>query len=240
MNVDIRLPNITGQTPEEQMVQVKSYLYQFAEQLQWAFRTLESGDNTNIVQTKSSAPAKSDSADPKDFHSLKALVIKTAEVVEVMTERVTSLLNLTGKYYAKSPFGTFVEHSSNRIAATDKKISQEVGDAQSLYDADGNLRVELLVNGHIFSGIIEYAQTGEAIVGVEVGQVIRENGVDKFNKFARFTADRLSFYDSYSNMPVAYISNFKLFITEAEITGNLKVGRYVLDPSNGLALRWEE
>lgn len=39
MNIDIRLPHITG-TYEEQLTQIKSYLYQLAEQLQYAFDTI--------------------------------------------------------------------------------------------------------------------------------------------------------------------------------------------------------
>ena len=43
MGVEIRLPNITGKTEKEQLLQLKSYLYQLSEQLQWAF------DNVNTT-----------------------------------------------------------------------------------------------------------------------------------------------------------------------------------------------
>ena len=68
-----------------------------------------------------------------------------------------------------------------------------------------------------------------------------EDGVETFNKFARFTADRLAFYDAtYQDEPVAYISNYMLVITNAWVKGNLELGidnHFVLDTSNGLALR---
>lgn len=38
---DIRYPNITGRTPEEQITQLKGYLYSLAEQLNFQLRTLE-------------------------------------------------------------------------------------------------------------------------------------------------------------------------------------------------------
>ena len=36
-----RLPNITGKTEKEQLQQIKSYLGQLTEQLNWAFEQLE-------------------------------------------------------------------------------------------------------------------------------------------------------------------------------------------------------
>lgn len=39
--IDIRLPKITGKTEKEQLMQIKSYLYQLAEQLQVAFNGME-------------------------------------------------------------------------------------------------------------------------------------------------------------------------------------------------------
>lgn len=39
--MNIRFPNITGKTEAEQLAQVKSYLHQLVEQLNWAFNTIE-------------------------------------------------------------------------------------------------------------------------------------------------------------------------------------------------------
>lgn len=241
MSVDIRLPNITGRTEAEQLSQIKSYLYQFAGQLQWALKTVESGSSTNIVLQKGSSgtPVQKD-AQTVNFNQLKALIIKTAEVVEAYEEKVDKILDLDGEYLAISPFGTFVEQTNNQVSANSKKIEQDLVSKQAIFDENGNILAELLVNGHIYSGVIEYAKDGEAIVGIEIGQTTKTNGVETFNKFARFTAERLAFYDpAAQDEPVAYISNYKLVITNAEVKGNLKLGGFVLDTSNGLALRWE-
>lgn len=241
MSIDIRLPNITGKTESEQLTQIKSYLYQFAEQLQWAFKTVESGSSSNIVLPKgSSVTTATKEESPPAFNELKSLIIKTAHTVEAYSEKVENLINLSGSYVAESDFGTFVEKTNNSISATDKKVEQNIDDLQAIYDENGNIKAELLVNGHIYSGIIEYAKDGEAIVGIEIGQTTKKDGEDVFNKFARFTAEKLSFYDAtMQDEPVAYISNYKLYITNAEVTGTLKLGGFVLDTSNGLALRWE-
>lgn len=241
MSVDIRLPNITGKTEMEQLAQIKSYLYQFAGQLQWALKTVESGGSTNIVlQQGSSGTAVKKEEPASNFNQLKSLIIKTADVVTAYEEKLNKILDLDGEYVAQSPFGKFVEQTNNQVSANSTKIEQDLVSKQAIFDENGNILAELLVNGHIYSGIIEYAKDGEAIVGIEIGQTTTTNGEKSFNKFARFTAEKLSFYDPAAQTdPVAYISNYTLYITNAIIGGNLKLGGFVLDTTNGLALRWE-
>ena len=241
MSVDIRLPNITGRTETEQLTQIKSYLYQFAEQLQWALKNVEGGGNSsNVLYQSTSATAAATNTAASNFSELKSLIIKSADIVEAYYEKIDTLLKLSGDYTAYSDFGTFKQQTLNLISANDKQIQQNVADLQAIFDTDGNIKAELLVNGHIYSGIIEYAKEGDAIVGIEIGQTTTENGVQVFNKFARFTSEKLAFYDAMvQDEPVAYISNYKLYITNAEVTGNLKLGGYVLDTSDGIALKWE-
>lgn len=241
MSVDIRLPNITGRTESEQLTQIKSYLYQFAEQLQWALQNVDgSGSNSKVLYQSSSATLAAQEDRMSNFNELKALIIKSADIVEAYYEKIDALLKLSGHYTAYSDFGIFREQTLNQISATNDKIQQNIDNLQQIFDVDGNIRAELLVNGHIYSGIIEYAKEGEAIVGIEIGQTTTENGVQVYNRFARFTAEKLSFYDAMvQDEPVAYISNYKLYITNAEVTGTMKLGGFVLDTSVGLALKWE-
>ena len=52
MSIDIRLPNITATDEAGQLSQMRSYLYQFAEQLKWALNTLENNQNSDAVVLK--------------------------------------------------------------------------------------------------------------------------------------------------------------------------------------------
>ncbi len=238
--IDIRLPNINGKTETEQLVQIKSYLYQFAEQLQWALRSVEAG-NAGVQSVSSVSESKKE--DPtSNFNELKGLIIKSADIVNAYYEKIDSLLKLSGDYTASSDFGAFKQKTENQLSATYKQIQQNITDMQAIFDENGNIRAELLVNGHIYSGIIEYAKDGEAIVGIEIGQTTTEDGVKTFSKFARFTADMLAFYDAaHPTAPVAYISNYMLYITNAWVKGTMKLGPgFELDTSDGLALRWVE
>lgn len=233
--IDIRLPNINGATEKEQLAQIKSYLYQFAEQLQWALGAVETENQQIIQQQKAVSSASVGSV--SNFAELKSLIIKSADIVNAYYEKIDNLIKLSGDYTASSDFGDFEEKTSLWIDATDKKINQNVTDFQTIYDENGNVRTELLINGCIHTGIIDY-NDGTPIIGIQIGQVTNENGTETFNQFARFTADKLSFYDRNA-IEVAYISDSKLYITNAEVKGNLKLGRFVLDTANGIALRWE-
>lgn len=239
--IDIRLPNITGKTSAEQLTQIKSYLYQFASQLQWALSTVEAGDTSNVEnKTTGSVATKEDPT--ANFNELKGLIIKSADIVNAYYEKIDRLLKLSGDYTASSEFGAFKRETLNELSANDKRIEQNITDLQSIFDENGNIRAELLVNGHIYSGIIEYAKDGEAIVGIEIGQTTKDGDEVKFNRFARFTSERLAFYDAmYQEEPVAYISNYMLVITNAWVKGTLQLGLvgqgFILDTSNGIALR---
>lgn len=82
------------------------------------------------------------------------------------------------------------------------------------------------VNASIKSGLLDYDDNEIPIYGLEIGQRNIINGVEVFNKFARFTSDRLSFYDQ-NGIEVAYISDRKLYISNVEITVSLKIGGLV-------------
>ena len=93
------------------------------------------------------------------------------------------------------------------------------------------------VTANIKSGVLYYDENQIPVYGLEVGQKNVINGVEVFNKFARFTAGRLTFYDQ-NGSEVAYISDYKLYISHAEVTGTLKLGGYLVDTTNGLTFKW--
>ena len=223
MSVDIRLPNITATTEAGKLQQMHSYLYQLAEQLNWALNNIDSISATPTVKPSTTATTAQKDDPISNFNSIKGLIIKSADIVTAYYDKIDELLKLSGEYTASSDFGEFQESTMNLVSATDKQLRQDLVDKQTIYDENGNIRAELLVNGHIYSGIIEYAKDGEAIVGIEIGQTT--NGA--FNRFARFTADKLAFYNAINpDIPVAYISDYKLYITHVEIIGSLKEGGY--------------
>ena len=274
MSVQIRTPNITAGTDRERLMQIQSYLYQMAQQLQWAFSTLETGTGNVSQQTLQQAvKAAAKEADPSaTFAGLKNLIIKSADIVDAYYDTISS--RLEGLYVAQSDFGAYVQETDLEIQGNAEGIRQLFSNEQIiLSDAeilstrvdgltenagmlsskvDGltvqNKELEnslnelyassILTNAYIKTGLIDHKNDGTPVYGLEIGQTNRVNGESVFDKFARFTSDRLSFFDS-NDVEVAYISDYKLYITNAEISGSLWLsGKFKIYYKGGLAFQW--
>ena len=233
MSFDFKLPNITASSVDGKVEQVRAYLYQLTEQLKWALNSIDSA-GVQVLQkgSKSTKPKTADEEAQATFGAIKSLIIKSADIVEAYSEQIKE--SLAGEYVAKSDFGTYQENTEkNRIA--DSKGVEDLYKSVQKITTDVERLIE--VNARIRSGLLYYDENEVPIYGVEVGQINEIDGVEVFNKFARFTSDRLSFFDK-NDIEVAYISDYRLCITNAHITGTLTLGRFEYDTSDGLACRW--
>jgi hypothetical protein len=279
MNLDIRLPQITGQTEREQLIQIKSYLYQLVPQLQWALEDINKRQEAFTSSDPQRGIAQSlvgsgtSNASPQDtFASIKALIIKSADIVNAYYEEISK--RLEGEYEAISTFGSFKQRTEAIIKESSEKIELSFNNIQQIntdfngrfgtidgdLDALGkditgakdqfNESLETIqenigeigsyvkdVKATIKPGLLYYDDKGTPIYGIEIGQIVEKDGVEVFNKCARFTSDRLSFFDK-KDVEVAYICDYMLHITDAEITGKLKLGGYLVDTSSGIAFKW--
>lgn len=239
MSVQIKTPNITAATDRERLQQIQSYLYQMAQQLQWAFDTIDTGGSTGtaagIMVPGQQTTAKSDPA--ATFSELKSLIIKSADIVNAYYETISK--RLEGVYVAQSDFGTYAQETALEIQATAQGLQQLYTNMQEISDTVDSLYDSTIsTNAYLKSGLLDEKPDGTPIYGLEIGQSNTVNGVAVFDKFARFSSDRLSFYDS-SDVEVAYISDYKLHITNAEITGSLWLsGRFKIYYKGGLAFQW--
>ena len=236
MGFDLRLPNITGVTEREQLAQIKSYLYQMAQQLQWALSTVETSSTPNQVASQNVVVQAQAKNAEVDFNSLKALIIKSADIVDAYYDEVSE--RLTGLYVASSDFGTYIEETDAQIKKTSTDITQNYTNIQKILTDIENLSFSFAESqAHIKSGILYYDDKGLPVYGLEIGQTNTVDGEEVFNKYARFTSGRLSFYDR-NDTEVAYISDYKLYITNAEITGTLRLGAFQINTSKGFSLKY--
>lgn len=236
MSVDIRLPNISASTDKGKIEQIQSYLYQLADQLKFALNTIENSSATVLQSSSTNTPVDVEKEAQATFSSIKSLIISSAEIVEQYSEEFNK--RFSGQYVAKSDFGTYKEATSNIISANSKSIESVYSSIQEITPSVKDIEEYYKsVKGHIIAGEID-TKDGVPIYGLEIGQQMEDKeGKMIFNKYARFTSDRLSFYDQ-NDIEVAYISDFILHITNAEITGTLTLGRFVFDTSDGLAIKW--
>ena len=248
MAIEIRLPNIKG-NDREQLAQIRSYLYQLAEQLQWALNNVNtSAVNYVVKQVPSGVSSQNSQVAPMDlgdedfdaevaFSALKPLIIKSADIVNAFYNEINT--RLESLYVTESDFGTFIEQNEQNISKTATDIEQSFANIQQILTDIENLKYNFLeTKAHIKSGLLYY-ENEIPVYGVEIGQITEINGEEVFNKYARFTSGRLSFYD-HNGVEVAYISDKKLHITHVEITGTYRIGRFVdtILSDNSVVTKW--
>ena len=248
MSIDIRLPNITATDEAGQLSQMRSYLYQFAEQLKWALNTLENNPNSEAVVLKDAVGnvvEQTEEAKAQDtFNSIKDLIIKSADIVEAYYEEVDSMLQLSGKYVAQSEYGKYTEETTHKVNATSDYIEQqfykketidgeEVTTEYSIADIDKRIRSQ---EGTIRYGEVDTTLTTDGkTYGIEIGE-FETSGGKETKRFATFSAAGVELYAwSNSTAPVVTISQSKITITAAEFKSYVIMGGYKLDFSNGIA-----
>lgn len=227
MSINFRLPNITATTPDGQLRQMQGYLYQTVEQLNWAMQAIENGTVTpeKSAVTAAQAVAEQEQKAAASFSEIKALIIKSADIVNAYYETISH--KLSGMYVAQSEFGTFEQTTSQTIQESCESINRIFEELQSIIsDVEGVKNTQIETAATIRTGKLYETEDGIPIYGMEIGQRTEVDGEEVFNKYAQFTADRLSFFDK-NGIEVAYISDRVLHITDAEISGKFSHGGFV-------------
>ncbi|MBO7318490.1 MAG: hypothetical protein J6V06_00535, partial [Clostridia bacterium] len=125
MAYDIRLPNITGTTDREQLEQIKSYLYQFAEQLKYAVQVI---DINTVAVTQQVKAVSNTVGNPtteqklQQFNNLKNLIISSADIISAYGEEIRR--SLEGEYVAQSEFGIYKEETTMQVVENSKNLTE--------------------------------------------------------------------------------------------------------------------
>lgn len=228
---NLRYPNIQGKTEAEQLGQVKSYLHQLVEELNWALNTVESAQTGNAASSvvyEQRQPATAQEAE-ETFNSIKALIIKSADIVKAYEETIFTDFN--GKYFAESDFGTYLVETNKKVSDNSKGVTENYKRVESIDSRVEGVEDEVkITNAYIHRGLLN---NGE--YGIEIGET-SEEGV--FRQYARFTSEKLSFHDVNGN-EVAYIGAGCLYVNGKTVfLGEIQLGGYKTDTSDGLAFTW--
>ena len=236
--MSIPLPRqITG-SGQEQLRQIQSYLFRLSQELELALGTVDKQLLTlrdTAAQTERTVQAVSESQNPKaQFSSLKALIIKSADIVNAYSEEISR--KLSGEYVAQSDYGTFRQETRQEIRENSQEITRAFSNMQVIEDTLAELNGAVTqVNAWIKTGKLGEDQDSVPIYGVEIGQQTEKDGIVAFQKFARLLADRLSFFDR-NGLEVSYIGEESMHITRAEVSalaagdasaGKLQMGEYL-------------
>ncbi len=228
---------ITG-SGQEQLRQIQSYLFRLSQELEHALGTVDKQLLTlrdTAAQTERAVRTVSESQNPKaQFSSLKALIIKSADIVNAYYEEISR--KLSGEYVAQSDFGTFRQETRQSITENSQGITRAFSDLQTIENTLAELSGAVTqVNAWIKTGKLGEDQDSVPVYGVEIGQQTEKDGIVAFQKFARLLADRLSFFDR-NGLEVSYIGEESMHITRAEVSalaagdasaGKLQMGEYL-------------
>lgn len=252
MSVEIRKPNINAKDVVGQTAQIRAYLYELTNQLNWAMNAL-SGEIAEIVinETKNEgSQEKTDQEKLDTFNSLKELIIKSADIVEAFEKKMT--LDFESKFWAAANVTYEDKNGEQKIVETDQEYLQYMkntlgissGGVTQTFKNIQMIRQKLLdymvldIDAYIKTGLLEEGTSeNEGIYGVEVGQTTELNGNTIYRRFARFTSDKLSFYDSNGN-EIGYYAGNKFYITKGEITEEFIFGKFLLDAKDGFRIYW--
>ena len=130
---------------------------------------------------------------------------------------------------------------SKDISDAQEELNKKIIDTEKglLKQIDSAVAIVAEVNAYIRTGHLDEDEYGLPVYGLEVGQSNEVNGVKIFNRYARFTSNRLSFFDQ-NGIEVAYISDRKLYITDVQITGSLLHGGFldIALADGGIVTKW--
>lgn len=130
MGIDLRYP------PNIQDTALRGYLVQLIDQLQWAMGNIETMEASltpsaqaklSPLQTESQSSITSQDAQSV-FASIKALIIKSAEIVNAYSEEISK--KLVSEYEAYSDFGAFLEYVEHNIKANAEGITNSFTNIQ--------------------------------------------------------------------------------------------------------------
>ena len=248
-------PHLSGEA-EQQVKQLYGYLFRLSETLNIALNTLQSGNGSSAIAQGETAgtpgqSSKSEASGTSDsYRELRALIVNTANTVEKEMDMLRQELH--GEYLAISQdWGIYRENISATIEATAHSVVQSYQYDSKIEtleeEAAGFSAYQIETEGYIRQGFIDYDENNVPILGIAIGQgltstTVTINGeeyeqIESSQSCAFYTSNRVSF--RINGQEVAYISNRKLYIGDAEITGTMVIGnQWLVDGVNGLTFKW--
>lgn len=245
----ISSPPMLSGSAEQQVLQMRTYLFQLAEMLNVALAEMDQKTDAAADQAQQSTTAVQEES-ASGYANLRDLIIKTADTVYLEQQRITKTLE--SSYVAKSEFGTFYEVIKSNVEETAKGVitSYDYGTRiDDLNEQYGELQGwTTRTEGYIRQGIIGEDDSGIPIIGIAIGQNLRSLGkqtvdgveydiIDATQSCAFYTSTGISF--RLGGTEIAYLTNEREFITSLEVGNSITLGgKWMVTHSNGYTIKW--
>ena len=226
MAESIKLPNMPTGRPEQQIVQMYSYMYRMAQTMNVNLKEIGNGaltDEEAALMNRITAELQEPGiqAQPAynyaEAETLKSLIIKTAQFVKNEVDNYR--LVLFGDESAEGSQGNWKRKKGLRVDVTPDGVQQTYSYAEIV---QGLKTFEINAKNYIKTGYLR-TENAVPIYGVAIGRDVvtfSEDGTETYNdsnKVAELTADALTFYQGGN--PVAKYTGSKLsfYINGSEI-----------------------
>ena len=156
------------------------------------------------------------------YTNLTGKVMEISKTVDGLVVKHEDLLgNISGLEFTINSYKTYVDNNfvsedgfEEKYKSVSAQTSQEINDH---FEALDKFKNDTTAN--IKTGLLGYTDDNQPMYGIEIGQETKDvNGEVIFDKYARFSADKLSFYDQNS-IEVASMGDKKMHVSNIEITG---------------------
>ena len=227
MSVTFSPPVITGNSTEEKLQAVQSWLFQFTGQLQHAINNLDTSNFSQqglseVLTGTKDVPSVSEVSD--EFKNLRALIIKTADTVQASYDELSATLKTD--YVASSEFGSYKLEASNAFSITADGTTQNFTRFEEVASLISN------VSSYIKTGYLEQLDAYGVAIGEErLLTDVDGNEYEYFDQFATLTSDELAFWTG--GVKIGYFKGDSLFVN-----GSIRVGSWNIEPSDGLSIKY--
>ena len=196
----IPYPNLSG-TVDNQLLQLKSYLYQVADQLNYSFENEETRsqalrEETVLQVEESVSPA---------LDSVKSMIIKTADEIKVNTQKEVE--TLSGRIEAVSEeFGTFVGEYDATITKTEERFTDVFNRIETVNGQIYNYNT-YIITGHLFD------IDGKSYDGIAIGTNLAPDADDNIvgDTLIAITPDELSVWRN--RVKIGYFTGDRFKVT---------------------------
>ena len=229
--------------------QVYAYLQEMSRQINFALQQLDAQiapDSTSPNSVAKQAENAANATVTQQAQSLRALIVQTATEVHRFQDSLSQ--TLSEYYVARSEYGEYQQTIQQQIEALPTGIEQTFLESEtitSLIDDSTEFKTyKEQTTGYIKTGLLWYDQGVTAKVGVAIGQNLAtktENDqevldVTQMDFCATFVAQELAFWQS--GVKVAYVSNNRLHISNADISGVMRIGDWEISHADGFTIRY--
>ena len=196
------------------------------------------GEYENEVNTRFQQTSEQISLLSENTEEVKADLenYKSTSRSELSVQAESIIQQVENNFYSKTEAYELENRVSSQVTQTENNITENFSEELSLISQEigtvGGKVDELVSDLDVY---IRRGELEENVYGIEIGR-------SDSNIKARFTNERLSFYQGISE--VAYISGSSLYITNADVLDYLRIGNslhgyFLFDTtSNGLEVRW--